>query len=221
MLLIFELTNWLRVRSKNSDISAYMVCCVSKSCPKILVPGRGWSRGWRRPDSQVRRVCTDWAHQTIFTLITVVSWCLEFLKLPIPVSHLQSLRCHGPGVWPGVAGRKLWQILRWFSCANKLGSDYSMLFLCIGFCLGGRWWRVEKNPGLCLGHLLSAHFYLKRVCINSVAPCKLSSVQLPDQTLEIQWWIWFGFTDRFFFNQYIRFYLNDAKKSHQVLKISR
>ena len=62
-----------------------------------------------------------------------------------------------------------------------------MLFS-IGWCWGKGVEGREKPWALsCLRHLLSGHFYYKQVCLNSLAPCELSSALWAKPcTLEIE-----------------------------------
>lgn len=139
---------------------------------------RGADRGWRLPDLQVSGVY--WLSPSGYLrlnhnclLVSGASKSIDACVSP-PETDFLGLGC-GLRVG-GNYGRSPGDS----SMQTSLGITVWCCFL-YWLVSEGRWWKIEKNPGLVLRHLLS--FYGKQVCINSLTPCKLNSAQVPDRRL--------------------------------------
>lgn len=176
ILLILALTNWLCVRSKSVDTSAFTSTVV------LIIPTHQRSeclteRGWSRTSSLLIgrcQVCPDWAHHAICTLITTVYWCLGASQtadtcVPLPATVIS-------WVWGVAWVVELWKI----PGVDKLGNCCSALFFILAG-IWGRWWGAEKNCGLHLALGIFVHFYSKRVRKNYLR--RLSSVCVWDYIL--------------------------------------
>ena len=139
--------------------------------------------GWRRAWSILTRKCqvyTDRVHLAIFTVITVVYWCLGASQtgtdtcIPPPETGISRPWGYGPG--RGMVEDP--QVIQ-----MSLGATVGCCSLLVG--VWGKEGKGREKPWAlsCLRHLLSVHFNSEPVCINHLTPC---------ESIGLSWWARLG-----------------------------
>lgn len=168
------------------------MCCAYNSCTWLsawqLMERTGWSRAAGLLNCRCH-VYLDCAHRPDHNSLLVSG----IPKVLIPRSHLRRLSFHEPEVWPGGG---LWKLPGDSDKQTSLGTAVVGCFQC-RLAFGGKWWRVEKNCGLCLVLGISVHFCSEEICINYLTVQIELHLGASFRPLEIQFLIWLWFIGRF------------------------